>query len=108
MASDQEIARIREQIQDPAGDSCVFSDSVISDLVDAIGAARAVPELWRRKAARVAHLVDITEGGSTRKMGSVHSQFLAVAKSFDDAADAAINPPAPTEGRTTTRRIVRG
>ena len=59
--------------------------------------------IWTEYAASVATLIDVSEGSSSRKLGSLYKQALEMAKSLtDEEVD-----PVPSTGYSTTRRIVR-
>jgi hypothetical protein len=53
-------------------------------------------DVWTEKAAAYADLVDVTEGGSTRKMGDLHEQALNMVGFFEEKA-----PPVAVTGRGT-------
>lgn len=62
---------------------------------------RAAYEGWRVKAARLASLVDTTEGNSQKKFSQLRTHAEEMIKLYQRASDG------PTEGRTRVGRIVR-
>lgn len=79
MADAETIARFRRMtaLED---DDLVYTDAVIDGMIEDLGFAAAVAAVWTEKAASVADLVDTTESGSTRKLGDLHDQYLAMAQ----------------------------
>lgn len=104
MATEAQILEVRIMINEPVNAE-PWTDEKIGALIDAkSGDVNAVAyQVWAGKAARVAHLVDISEGGSSRKMSDMYKNFLAIRDTF-----------APEEGTTPgtirasrTREITR-
>jgi hypothetical protein len=85
----------------PAGGSdadTLFTDQEIADLVGVWGSAEfAKARGWEVKAARLSHLVDITEGSTNRTLS----------KAFDHALKMAQSLAAGTLGGTGTKGNVR-
>lgn len=91
MATAEDIAALRLLIAEPEQDT--YSDE---DLATRLGAAdqyTVAYDIWTEKAAAAAELVDITEGGSSRKLGDVYEQALGMASAMRDRAISATNPP---------------
>ena len=86
MATAEEVATVRVNINEPAEDH--YDDALIGDIIDAwegnLDAASAA--LWRMKAGRYADLADVQEGSSRRSLGDLHEQALAMARSFASTA----------------------
>lgn len=104
MATPAQIAELRIKINEPT-DAPPYTDEVLGMLIDAnAGDTDAVAKtVWEGKAASVAHLVDISEGGSSRKMSDMYKNFLAIAKTFEPEAGTG-----PTAQRAPmTREITR-
>ena len=79
MATAEEIAALRLLIAEPSDK--LYSDVTLGEFLDLYtNQYRAAYEVWTQKAALTAGLVDITEGGSTRKMGDLHEQALSMAE----------------------------
>jgi hypothetical protein len=82
MASAELISALRLLIAESTEDS--YTDTALSDRIDAAdGSLNLVAfNVWTEKAAKYAALVDITEGGSSRKNSSLQSQALIMARQF--------------------------
>lgn len=104
MATSTQITEVRLNTKILSTDE-PYTDQVIGDLIDAYGVNGASSKLWTAKAASVANLVDISEGGSSRKMSELHKTYLSFADRFAADGDGDGIPdgvPAPR-----TRRAVR-
>ena len=104
MATQAQIIELRVKIQEPLNEP-PFTDEALGALIDAAGGdTDAVARtFWQGKAASVAHLVDISEGGSSRKMSDMYKNFLAIADTF-----APEDGTGPTAKRAPmTREITR-
>lgn len=87
MATPDQIAQLRILIGEPTNVE-PWTDEFLGQLIDtATTVDKAAQTFWRGKAASSAHLVDISEGGSSRKMSDVHKNYLAMAGTFADPAD---------------------
>lgn len=97
MATTDQIAQLRILIGEP-NDVDPWTDEFLGQLIDTAGTVdKAAQTFWRGKAASSAHLVDISEGGSSRKMSDVHKNYLAMAGTFADPGEAL---PAARPART--------
>lgn len=67
---------------------------------------RAAAQLWTAKAATFAELVDVDEGGSSRKLGSLHKNAMAMAAHYGTKAESAV-VVASARRVSRTRAIVR-
>ena len=96
MATPEQIAALRLLIAEPA-DSATYTDAVLGAMIDAADDElnQAAYEVWVQKAAAAAELVDISEGGSTRKMGDIYEQALSMAKHFGGQVPGGVEPDAP-------------
>lgn len=83
MATAAEIADLRLKIKEP-NNTEPYTDEFLSQMIDTYTVRGASREIWQAKAASVAHLVDVSEGGSSRKMSDIHKNYLAIAKTFED------------------------
>lgn len=103
MASEQEIRELRNAIGEPE-DSPPYTDPELEIVIADTGSVRAAAaQIWRGKAASVAHLVNISEGGSSRSAGDLQKKFLDMAAQFE-------TPTLVTEdgvARPRTRNITR-
>jgi len=103
MATTEEIAILRIYIAQPE-DIEPYTDAILEAVIDVSDTLRlAAAEIWDSKSASVAHLVDISEGGSSRKMSELYDRYVATAARYRGArADV------PLAGITQTRPVVRG
>lgn len=106
MATTDEIAALRLLIAEPTEET--YADVVLSARLDAAaGNANVVAyEIWTEKAAAAAMLVDVTEGGSSRKMGDIHEQALAMSEAFRTRANSPTTPPGGSTG-VRIKRLAR-
>jgi hypothetical protein len=104
MATPDQIALLRVMINEPNNEA-PYTDDLLGAAIDAATSLNAAAaSIWEAKAASVAHLVDISEGGSSRKMGDVYEQYLKMASMYNDKDDAS----GTTNGRVSmTREITR-
>ena len=101
-ATPENIAMVREYVAE-ADSAGGWTDERITTIIEVSTTLKEAAEtIWRAKDASYAHLVDITEGGSSRKMSSLYTNALAMADSMrGDDIDS------PGRRRPTTRPIVR-
>lgn len=60
-----------------------YTDVQLGEILAVEGThAMAARRIWRTKAATTASMVDIAESGSSRALGNLHKQALAMADSF--------------------------
>lgn len=86
MATPDQVATLRELAAVP-DDVPPYTDAQLEALIDASASLdAAAAEIWTRKAAKAAELVDISEGGSSRKMGDIYEQALAMASHYTERA----------------------
>lgn len=96
----------------PSGGSetdTLFSDEQINDLLTAAGGDPdvAVVAGWRIKAAKLADMVDVAEGNSSRALSDLHKNALAMVKFYaGDGGDGgvAISPRNVVIGTIARRR----
>src|SRR6186713_1260100 len=99
MATAEEIVKLRSLLGEdvPEGgteDDTLFADEELASYVDDTPSMeRAAYEGWRVKAARLANLVDYTEGNSARKLSQALSNAEKMVKIFQRSAIGS------TEGR---------
>jgi hypothetical protein len=106
MATVEEIAALRlliaEDTQDP------YTDAELGVMLDAAANQYVVAyEIWTNKAAATAGLVDISEGGSSRKMGDLYEQALSMAEQMRLRAVSATQPPDGFGSGTRVRKLTR-
>ena len=83
MATFEQIEQLRQFIAEP-DNAEPWTDSDLEAMIEAHeGNIRlAASQIWTSKAASAAHLVNISEGGSSRQMSDVHKNALAMAQAF--------------------------
>lgn len=103
MATPAEVAALRPLINDTA-EPYEFDSPVLSAQLDAAGGdqRKAAGAVWGIKASKLAGLVDVSEGSSSRKLGSLYKQALEMS-TFYAGAPAGTS----TTQRSRTRPIVR-
>lgn len=85
-----------------------YDDTQLSALIESIGVYRVAARLWDEKAATYASLVNTSESGSSRNMGDLHKNALAMARYFKGLADEAeAETPVDVTRFARTRAIVR-
>lgn len=104
MATITDVALLRQKIQEPDNVD-PYTDDFLSELIDQYGVDSAAGQIWEAKAASVARLVDISEGGSSRKMSQVFTQYSAIADKFNSKTSSGEDPTGYTAPRT--RKITR-
>lgn len=99
-----EATRLRDRLGEPipsdgsAADT-LFSDEAIEDLLTRHGSVdAAVGEGWEIKAAKLAGMVDVTEGDSRRNLSALHRQAVTMVRRYDSSSPA---------GRTRIGKISR-
>lgn len=107
MATAEEVAALRLLVAEP-DDAPPYSDAVLSARLDAVSGNQDVLayQIWTEKAAAAANLVDMSEGGSSRKMGDLSEQALTMAETFRKRALAGTTPPTDSAG-TRVKRLTR-
>lgn len=104
MATEDQIWALRLAVDEP-DDSNGWSDEHLSSIIDASATTNAAAsQVWLLKAAQYASLVDVSESGSSRKLGDLHKNALAMGAQFAAADGDAV---AATSG-PVVRRIRRG
>lgn len=99
MATVDQIAALRLLIAEP-DDAEPYTDAALSARYDADNDINNTAyKIWIEKAAAAADLVDTTEGGSSRKMGDITEQAMALARHFQGQ----VAPPTVTEPGRYTR-----
>lgn len=81
MATADEVVQLRSLVAEP--DETTFTDAELSDIFDGAASMNAAAaDIWRRKAARSASLVNVAESGSSRSLGDLTKQALTMAEQF--------------------------
>lgn len=104
MATPDQITALRAMIGQPDNVE-PWTDAVLGTIIDAAKGElnTAAYNVWTSKAASTASLVDVTEGGSSRKMSDVHKNALAMASVFRGL----IPPDTSVTGGARLYRITR-
>lgn len=103
MATAADIARLRLLVGDPSEEE--VSDYTLEVTLDAMAGNvnRAASEIWGIRAASFSQLVNTTESGSTRNLGDLYKNAMAMKAHYDSLGVEGV-----TRGRTRIGRIVRG
>lgn len=106
MATPAEIAQLRLLIAE-SEDLPPYTDVALGARIDAAQSELNLVayDVWTEKAASAASLVDISEGGSSRKMGDLYEQALSMAAHFGSQVPGGVEPDAPRA--TRIRKLVR-
>lgn len=92
MATAEEIAALRLLIGEPE-DAEPWTDETLAAIIDATETmSQAAGQVWTSKAASYSSLVDVAESGSSRKLGDLHKNALAMSKHFAEAEAATVVP----------------
>ena len=81
-----------------------YDDITLGVMIDNQTINGVVAQLWRETAAATTELVDVSESGSSRKLSSVHTNALAMARYYQGLVDSAVEAAGNT---TRIKRIVR-
>lgn len=100
MATVEQLQELRD-----LGPEVDENDAALGALIDDRGLNGALAHLWAKRASETAHLVDVTESGSSRKMSLIHAQANNLAGRYQQLADAENPPPTPT--LTARTRAIR-
>lgn len=87
-----------------------FPDDAFAPILEREGDVNlAAAYFWEVRAGRYSGLVDISESGSSRKMGDLYKNAMNMAAYFRNKAKDDIQDPGEEDprGRTRTGRIVR-
>jgi len=82
MATAEDIAALRLLINEP-NDVEPWTDEVLAAIIDSTTSLpAAASQVWTSKAASYSSLVDVSESGSSRKLGDLHKNALGMAAHF--------------------------
>lgn len=104
MATDDQIRELRALVaeEDPNGE---WDDESLGAVFDAAsGMNAAASRVWSIKAGRYSRLVDVSESGSSRKLGDLYKNAIAMSRAYGDAdlpAEAEASGPVITRMRRT-------
>jgi hypothetical protein len=99
MATAAQIAEVRGYISEPTNTAPWDDAAVVAYIDRATGTYDAAASIWGAKAADYAALVNVSESGSSRQLGSLQDNALKMAAFYRQAAkDQAASPPATPVG----------
>lgn len=104
MATPQQIQQLRRLADYHETDP--YDDTQLSTIVDETSLYRAAERLWNERAASLVGLVNVSESGSSRSLGDMHKNALAMAAHFRKLAETD-EAPVDTTRFATTRPAVR-
>lgn len=81
--SEEDLVLLREWIQEPVSEE--WNDDRLNAMYSAMGddLEATAATFWRGKARAAANLVDVSENGSSRKLGDLQKNYLAIAEDFE-------------------------
>lgn len=106
MASEQEIAALRLLIAESGAET--YTDQQLSDRLDAAGSENRLSYyIWTEKAAALAGLTDVSEGGSIRSQNQLMDKALKMAALFKERWASEAAPVDPVQVGTIISRLRR-
>lgn len=107
MATFKQIEDLRRAIAEPTNAE-PYTDEFLNDTIDEKGSVNhAAAYLWDMKASAAAGMVDVSESGSSRKLGDLYKNAVAMANLYSARANPPVVVPPVTVRRSATRRITR-
>jgi hypothetical protein len=81
--TEEEITLLREWIQEPISEE--WNDDRLDTMFVIMGEdlEATAASIWRGKASAAASLVDVSENGSSRKLGDIQGKYLKIAEDFE-------------------------
>lgn len=105
MADAADIASVRRATDEPSEQE--YADTLLESMVDTYGVSGTVARIWNEKAGKFAAQVDVTEAGASHKFSDLSKNALAMAKRYQEMADAEATPAVPESGRIKIKKIER-
>jgi hypothetical protein len=106
VATPVQVADVRENTAEPTATR--WQDDDIELLIDDMGVLLTSATIWRKKAANYAHLVNVSEAGSSHNYSDLYKNALAMEKRFTELAAAeAGSTGSEGRGHAKVRSIVR-
>lgn len=103
MASPEDIATLRGLVGEP-DDSNGWTDEKLGDIIDGETSLNlAASKVWVLKAGQFAHLVDVSESGSSRKLSDLRKNAMEMGSYY-----AGLGAPVPVADVPVIQRIRRG
>lgn len=85
MATEDQILELRTLVNETA-EGCEWTDEELGAAIDSTETMNgAASKVWYLKAGRFSTLVDVSESGSSRKLGDLYKNALAMGKYYGDA-----------------------
>lgn len=97
MATPAQISEVRVNTQQLENVE-PYTDEFISDLIDAYGVTETEHKIWISKRNTVANLVDISEGGSSRKNSQLFEAYSKIVAGYEE--DPGVTPSGRRAART--------
>lgn len=91
MATALEIAELRAEVQE-SNNAEPYTDAFLGELVDAHGVSDSAYRIWKAKRNAVASLVDISEGGSSRKMSQLFDNYDKIVNGYESNGPSIDDP----------------
>lgn len=106
MAEQEEIDKLQMLVGDEFFDNDKFS-AVLDMFNGSIN--RSASAVWQIRAGKYHSLVNVSESSSSRNLGDLHKNALAMADYYTKlaVAEEVVDEPETEKGRSGTRRIVR-
>jgi hypothetical protein len=106
MASADELGSLRRATDTLTTDP-VYTDGLVSSLIDSLGVNGTAAVIWREKAAKYASMVNTTEAGSSRSMSDLYTHAVEMASMYTRLAASEETPVVEDAGYTYTVDIER-
>lgn len=104
---DEAVARLRPMVGEPDIPDANFTGDALWQVCGRHTTLEgAAAEVWQTKAAMYAEMVSVSEGGSRRELGQLHSNALRMAQHYNAAA-VVITAPVERPAGPRTRAIER-
>lgn len=88
MATPEQVAEVRTNTNELTDDD--WSEQSLDTIIETAGGVNAASAaIWRKKAAKFAHLVNVSEAGASHSFSDLHRNALDMAKQFDSLAISA-------------------
>lgn len=89
MSTESQITELRQLTNEPE-DGSSWTDSELAVIIDAtLTLNAAAAKIWYLKAAKYASMVDVSESGSSRKLGDLYKNAIAMAAYYEGLDKAA-------------------
>jgi len=104
MSTPEAITDVREKTNEFTDDP--WADQEISDMIDEAGSNDAAAAIiWRKKAAKYADLVNVSEAGASQALSDLYDRALKQALHFE--SESGVDPVIPSMGPAQVHVIRR-